>query len=189
MTRRLTVLKIVLIPLLWSGLSISFLSGCGDDEIAVEKGPAAIDKKSAIIKAAQSRSPVKKKVAEVERFAYSSVGKRDPFRSYLADLRETQKTSARPVQATERFELAQYRLTGIIHGTSQPKAMVEDPEGVGHTLRVGSRVGRNGGRVTRISAKGIVVIEEFVDPIGKRMRVPTTLRLPEDPNEIHLEAN
>lgn len=182
MTRRLTVLTVLL------GLSIPVLPGCGDDELAAEKDPAAIDEKSAILKAAQSRSPVKKKVAEVELFAYSPVGKRDPFRSYLADLKETEKTSTRPVHATERFELDQYRLTGIIHGTSQPKAMVEDPEGVGHTLRVGSRIGRNGGRVTRISAKGIIVMEEFVDPIGKRMRVTTTLKLPEDPNTIHLEA-
>jgi Tfp pilus assembly protein PilP len=58
--------------------------------------------------------------------------------------------------------------------------MVEDPEGVGHTLRVGSRLGRNGGRVTRISATGIVVVEEFVDPLGKRVRVPITMKLPED---------
>lgn len=181
MTRLLTIVTTLI------GLSILVLPGCGDDEpVAEESQP--IDK-SAILKGAQVQAPAKKKVLEAERFTYSPVGKRDPFRSYLAELKETQRTSMRPVQATEKYELDQYRLTGIIHGTSQPKAMVEDPEGVGHTLRVGSRLGRNGGRVTRISAKGIVVVEEFVNPIGRRVRVPITLKLPVDPNAIPYEAN
>ena len=39
--------------------------------------------------------------------------------------------------------------------------MVEDPDGEGHVLKMGSKLGKNGGRVTRISSKGIRVIEEF----------------------------
>ena len=37
--------------------------------------------------------------------------------------------------------------------------MVEDPDGEGHVLKMGSKLGKNGGRVTRIFSKGIRVIE------------------------------
>ncbi len=111
-------------------------------------------------------------------WSYSPVGKRDPFRSYLADLAESAqgKTPAREFQPTEEYDLGQYRLTALVTGTSQPKAMVEDPKGTGHTLRIGSRLGKNGGRITRISGQGMIVVEEYRDPAtGKRIRVPITV--------------
>lgn len=111
-------------------------------------------------------------------WSYSPVGKRDPFRSYLDDLAEATEgqSPARETQPTEEFDLGQYRLTALVTGTSQPKAMVEDPKGVGHTLRIGSHLGKNGGRVTRISGQGIIVVEEYKDPAtGKRIRVPITV--------------
>lgn len=118
-------------------------------------------------------------------FSYSPVGKRDPFRSYLADLSEAQaQTISRPIQATERFELDQYRLTGLITGTSQPKALVEDPEGVGHTVRIGSYIGKNGGVVRRITTKGFVVTEEFRAPTGELVKVPITVKLPRAEIEV-----
>ena len=114
-------------------------------------------------------------------YTYSPVGKRDPFRSYLADLKEATETerSGRLLEATEKFELAQYRLTGLLTGTSQPKAMVEDPNGRGHVVHIGSRMGRNEGRVMRITSTGLVVVEDFRDATGKRMQVPININLPQ----------
>ncbi|MEL6544691.1 MAG: pilus assembly protein PilP, partial [Myxococcota bacterium] len=118
-------------------------------------------------------------------FSYSPVGKRDPFRSYLAELGDVrQQTVKRPVQATERFELDQYRLTGLITGTSQPKALVEDPDKVGHTVRIGSYIGKNGGVITRITSDGFVVTEEFRAPTGELVKVPITVKLPKPEIEI-----
>jgi len=129
--------------------------------------------KTRIVKAAD-----KKDIAP--EFVYSSVGLRDPFRSYLADLKENEQERSKLVkhQETEAFELDQYRLTGLIFGTSQPKAMVEDPKGVGHTLKVGSRLGRNGGRIIRISSKGITVREQFRDSLGNLSNHVINIRLP-----------
>lgn len=123
------------------------------------------------------------KAAPKLQYSYSSVGKRDPFRSYLADLDESdEREKERRLEETERYELDQFRLVGIIAGTAQPKALVEDPTGTGHTLRIGSRIGRNGGRVTRIfdtdEGSGIIVTEEFRDPTGARVRTPYRIILP-----------
>ena len=119
------------------------------------------------------------------KYSYSPVGKRDPFRSYIADLRESARNEeARNPETTEKYELDQYRLTGLVTGTSQPQAMVEDPDGMGYVLRVGARLGKNGGRITRIATDQIVVTEEFRAPTGERIRVPISMRLPRSDTEL-----
>ncbi len=113
-------------------------------------------------------------------FVYSPVGKRDPFRSYLIELeRQTAlASSGRQKEPTEMFEVDQYHLTAIISGTSQPKAMVEDPTGRGHVVHLGSRLGKNSGRISRITGSELVITEEVQDATGKVMRIPITKRLP-----------
>jgi len=112
-------------------------------------------------------------------YVYSPVGKRDPFRSYLDEIREgAEAASQHKLEDTEKYELDQYRLTGLVTGTSQPRAMVEDPDGRGHVLQIGSRLGRNAGRVTRITADGIIVTEETRSPTGERIHLPITILLP-----------
>lgn len=152
------------------------LSACGDEAAEGAPTPAAPENPAGAT--VQSKKP--KRQTPPAPFTYSPIGKRDPFRSYLADIKASEAESGRPMQETELYELDQYRLTALVTGTSQPKAMVEDPEGVGHVVQVGSRIGKNGGRVTRISAKGVLIVEEFVNPVGKRVRVPITLTLPQD---------
>lgn len=122
-------------------------------------------------------------------FVYASVGKRDPFRSYLLDIKESssQDLEQRRREATEQFELHQYRLTGLITGTARPKAMVEDPQGRGHVLHVGSRLGRNNGRISQIIPTGITVHEEVRDATGKKTRVPVQIPMPK--SDIELLAN
>lgn len=148
---------------------------CGDDApvepVAVTKGADKAAAKAAEAPAAPVGVP----------FNYSPVGKRDPFHSYLADMAEQglSKPQSRKLEETEQYEMDQYRLTGVITGISQPKAMVEDPTGRGHVLRIGARLGKNGGRVVRVSTTGIVILEETRDPTGKRVRLPVTLKLPQ----------
>ncbi len=156
------------------------LAACGEDtppaQDSASPRPAAVPIKKASAPAADA--PAAGDAAEAPA-GYSPVGKRDPFRSYLLDLRQAVvQTEERRRQATESFELDQYRLTGLVTGTSQPMAMVEDPEGIGHALHIGSRIGRNAGRVTRITDTGIIIVEEYEDTSGRRVRVPITINLP-----------
>lgn len=127
--------------------------------------------------------------AASHKFVYNPVGKRDPFRSYLSVMKEEgEPKQERKLEQTEKFELDQYKLVALISGTSQPRAMVEDPNRDGHIIRIGSRLGKNGGRITRISNSSIVVVEEFRAPTGERIRVPITVKLPVE-KELAIEAH
>lgn len=113
-------------------------------------------------------------------FAYRAAGRRDPFRSYLLDASARQRAehAQRHMEETESYELNQYRLTAVLTGTSQPKAMVEDPTGRAYVVRIGARLGRSGGRITRIDSRGLQVMEESLNPQGTRAQAATTLTLP-----------
>lgn len=120
-------------------------------------------------------------------FSYSPIGKRDPFKSYISVLvKDPDGAKNTEISPTEEYELDQYQLTGLLSGTSQPRALVSDPKGAGHVIKIGTRLGRNGGRVTRISNNTVEVIEEFRAPTGERIRVPITIELPRE--EITLKA-
>lgn len=120
--------------------------------------------------------------------SYSPVGKRDPFQSYLSEIRNTNMDKQdRAREATEEYELDQYRLSGVVTGTSQPRALVEDPSGKGHLVRIGTRLGKNSGVVTRITSSGVVVTEEFRAPTGEKVRVPITIQLPQPEMEMGTE--
>ena len=111
--------------------------------------------------------------------SYSTMGMRDPFESYLDTYLSLRRGGfAGPASPTERFELSEYVLTGIISGTTKPRAIVKDPSGEGHIIKLGSRLGLSRGRVTRISNKEVVVREEHRTPTGDRATLTRRLKLP-----------
>ena len=64
-----------------------------------------------------------------------------------------------------------------------PRAMVEDPEGVGHIVELGTLIGKNWGKVTQIKPTELIITEEYRDPIENELIInEVTMRLP-DPNE------
>ena len=150
---------------------------CGDKNTATDGAPGSAPPAAATQAGAAAEGAAAP--AEVV-FTYSPVGKRDPFRSYLVEIAElsAQQLPNRKIEDTEHFEMGQYRLTGLVTGTSRPKAMVEDPQGHGHVLHVGSRLGRNGGRVSTIANAGVTVTEETLDPTGKKVRLSIFMKLP-----------
>ena len=152
-------------------------SGCGeseDDWKPIRRAPRKSAEKSAQA-VADDAAAKEKKVA----FSYSPIGKRDPFKSYIATmLQDPNREKKRPKSPTEEYEIGQYQLTGLLSGTSQPRAVLQDPSGKGHIVKIGTRLGRNGGRITRISSTEIMVVEEFRAPTGERKRVPIKIELP-----------
>jgi Tfp pilus assembly protein PilP len=61
-----------------------------------------------------------------------------------------------------------------------PLALVEDPEGIGHVMEMGSYVGRNWGRVTQISDNEVVVTEEYRTINGELVVNPIKMQLVTD---------
>lgn len=114
-------------------------------------------------------------IAAQEGYVYNPIGKRDPFRSFLSFGTRTEETTPRtPLQ---KYEIDQYRLVGIIWGVERPRALVEDPEGIGHVMEIGTYIGRNWGKVTQITAGEVVVTEEYQTLDGELVVNPIKMTL------------
>lgn len=114
-------------------------------------------------------------------WAYSSVGKRDPFRSFLAELElQGGALATRCATPLGRFELEQLKLRAVIVGLEDPVAMVEAPNGTGYTVRRGACMGKNGGVVAAVRSGEVVVTEWAIRADGTKEKTQTVLRLPKE---------
>jgi type IV pilus assembly protein PilP len=156
-------------------------AACGEKKAAAPKpGPSAVAKAAA----APAAPAAPASDADV---AYSSVGKRDPFKSFLGDLRaSTGAVATRCSTPLGRFELDQLRLVAVITGLADPLAMVEAPTGVGYAVRKGACIGKNGGVVATIRTGEVVVTEWAMRADGTREKSETALRLPKE-QSLNLE--
>lgn len=111
-------------------------------------------------------------------YVYRPQGKRDPFRPFALQ-RET-PVNAEPLTPLQRYEIGQLKLVGIVYNVTPPRAMVEDDEGLGFILTPGTPVGPNGGVVTAIEPRQVVVVEWLTDVIGEKHRKEYVLELPSD---------
>lgn len=119
--------------------------------------------------------------AQTSEWVYSSVGKRDPFRSFIDELEASRGGGVAPCKTPlGRFELEQLRLVAVVTGLADPVAMVEAPNGVGYALRRGACLGKNGGVVAAIRSGEVVVAEWAVKADGSRDRTRTILKLPKE---------
>ena len=105
------------------------------------------------------KDPLDLAIEAQEGYVYNPIGKRDPFRSFLASgPKDDDETPRTPLQ---RYDLDQYQLVGVIWGIDRPRALVEDPEHTGHVVEIGTYIGKNWGKVSQITASGVVVTEEY----------------------------
>lgn len=109
-------------------------------------------------------------------YSYNPIGKRDPFKSFIT--KETVATDSKIETPLQRYEIDQYSLVGIIWGGENPVAMVEDPDGMGYFLKKDSLIGRNWGKVAKITQTEIIVAEEYRDFEGKLIVNEISLKLP-----------
>jgi type IV pilus assembly protein PilP len=101
---------------------------------------------------------------------------RDPFRPM------TLKTSAlsrsrENLSPLERLDIGQLRIVGIVWDVKEPRAIVEDSAGLGYTVKVGTPIGSNDGRVKVIRRDQIVVEEVYEDAYGARKKRDVPMRL------------
>jgi type IV pilus assembly protein PilP len=155
------------------------LAACGSDPKAARPGAAPAANPPAAT-AAQPAAEQPNKPAEPE-WSYSSVGKRDPFRSFLSEIEQGRGSLAtRCATPLGRFELEQLKLVAVVTGLEDPVAMVEAPTGVGYSVRRGACIGKNGGVVGAVRSGEVVVSEWAMRADGTRDRTQTVLRLPKE---------
>ncbi len=158
--------------LCWMAILLGGLAaGCGGDTPQGEDGggTALVPGGDAAARDAQAEED-----ASEPEYVYNPIGKRDPFRTFIATADEEEIRSPTPLQ---RYELEQYELTGIVWGVDRPRALVEDPEGMGHVIELGTYVGKKWGKVTQITSSQLVVTEEYLTPDGALVVNPIEIKL------------
>ncbi|MGC1402058.1 MAG: pilus assembly protein PilP [Thermodesulfobacteriota bacterium] len=94
---------------------------------------------------------------------YNPTGKPDPFQPSRISIEA--KGGGLPL---EQFEVSDFELVGIVSGPGIKKAMVQDPTGKGFLVLEGIRIGKNGGKVTRIADKELIVEEPYRNFLGRK---------------------
>ena len=117
-------------------------------------------------------------------YAYSPIGKRDPFRSLFEQLQLEE--AQQQLTDLQRYELDQLKLVAIVSRIATPYAMVEDPKGKGHSLTRGTLIGKNWGRVSSITSECVTVKEEYRDYTGRKVTNTTDKCLPK-PEDIKVD--
>jgi len=151
------------------------LVACDPDTTADRADPAPPPTPTPAEEAAAPDDQPEMKEDEASDFAYNPIGKRDPFRSFFHSGPDRTISSPTPLQ---RFEVDEYRLVGIVWGISNPRAMVEDPENVGHVIEVGTYIGKNWGKVTQINSGSVIITEEYQTIDGELVTNEIVLELP-----------
>lgn len=161
--------------------SVVLVAACGgDDAIVVQSagGGAPVAGATADAVAAAPTPTATPEETEAEEYNYNPIGKRDPFRSFLAD--ELAPDTRKVVTPLQRYDLDQLKIIGIIWGISSPRAMVTSPDGKGYVVQKGTLIGKNWGKVSRITQDEVIISEEYRDFEGKLIVTEVPLKLPKD---------
>jgi type IV pilus assembly protein PilP len=146
--------------------------GAGDTE-----GPKAMKAKAPGSAGGSTKTRLDRAIESQADYVYNPIGKRDPFRAFLS-LGGRGVEDETPRTPLQRYEIDEYRLVGIIWGIDRPRALVEDPDSVGHVMEIGTYIGKNWGKVTQITASEVVVTEEYQTIDGELVVNPIRLALP-----------
>ena len=119
-------------------------------------------------------------------YVYSPVGKRDPFQNVFAvkEVTPVKVPGGKPTPL-QRWPIDKLKLVLTVTGTASPLAMVEDPDGRGWTVHIGSFVGQNWGKVSSIQRDQIVVTETITDhATGRVYPQSVPIKVPEDASDL-----
>lgn len=120
--------------------------------------------------------PVAKKQEEdYQRPEYPNNTRRNPFQPDLEVIKPPEvgdPGQEERLDPLERFALSELELVAIISEVAVPKAMFIDPEGFGHVLKEGDRIGQNSGVLSDIRDNEVEVTETTGEDGGQtRLRM------------------
>jgi len=113
---------------------------------------------------------------------------RDPFSSYLAlvasrgqqALEERRAhLASRKREVLEVFDLATLNLVATMRMGKDRVAMIEDGAGKGYIVRRGNHMGKNNGRIEKITDDSLDLVEQVANPAGDIVDRQVTLTLKE----------
>jgi type IV pilus assembly protein PilP len=129
-------------------------------------------------KAAEAAKPAEAQAAKPPSAVfYDPAGKRDPFVRFLKVEEKTIRGEMAGVPPLQRYDLGELKFVGVIWGPKGAYALVEDAEGKGYTVKAGTKIGRGGGIVTRVTEGEIFIKEDFSDYTGAKVVRETSMKL------------
>ena len=113
-------------------------------------------------------------------YTYDPTNKADPFKSFIVVKEELEeKEEKKPKTYLETLDISQLTVAAIVLSSKGNWALVRDSKGDGHTIKVGTPIGRRGGRVIKILDKEVVVRESYKDIRGRKTLRDISMRLAE----------
>ena len=118
---------------------------------------------------------------------YVSKGKIDPFLSPIKKIivkRRKQKQNRKKLTPLEKLDLSQLKLVAIVRMQTKKKtfAMVQESDGKGYMVKIGTYIGTNNGRIVAIKDNGIDIKEEIENFDGTTKYKITKMKLQKKDN-------
>ncbi len=166
---------------IWLVLPVLFLGGCSRDMSDLEAYVAEVKARP---KGAIEPLP---EIQTVETFVFDPEGLRDPF----APAKQTppprvavagsgvKPDPSRPREPLESYELDSLRMVGSLKKDGALWALVQTPEGTIYRVRPGNHMGKNYGRIIRVTEEGIDLVEIIPDGPGTWRERQATVALSE----------
>ncbi|KAF0219012.1 MAG: hypothetical protein FD174_2401 [Geobacteraceae bacterium] len=107
--------------------------------------------------------------------------KKDPFKPLVAEKQPSAKpeavsktSEALPLQS---YDVNSFKVSGIIVGMKENRALIVDPAGKGYVVKSGMQIGNNDGRISKISASAVEIVEQYRDEKGQSQKRTVKLTL------------
>jgi len=164
---------------------LTCLAGCGNDDFS------DLNQYIAKIKATpKGKIKPLPKVKDIESFIFNPNGLRDPFKPIVQPEQQNaapeispgggiKPDSARRKEEMETFALETMKMVGTVNMKSTLWGLVKTDDGTIHRVKVGNYMGKNYGKIIRISLDKIELMEIVPDKPGRWREQQTSLALTE----------
>ncbi|MBT1076591.1 pilus assembly protein PilP [Geobacter grbiciae] len=111
-------------------------------------------------------------------------GRKDPFKPFIQPKAEKPAAASGSIPAAgalpiQGYPVEQFKVSGIIAGFKENKALIVDPAGKGYVVKAGMKMGNNNGVIMRITPSYLEVAERIRNDVtGKISRRTVKLALP-----------
>jgi len=174
------------------------VSGKISQPVIQEKVQKETNKKTAVVKSESQpeaglesnnidQKSDEQKLAEQKKDRYDSQGKIDPFKPLFQEKPDVKAVvdnrPKRILTPLEKIDISQIRLVAVIMMKNKQIAMVEEANGKGYEVGIGTYMGKNQGRVTEIKNSSIIIKEIVKDFKGKLKERVQEIKLHKIDNE------
>lgn len=119
-----------------------------------------------------------------EEFRYVAADRPSPFAPIAPGTEESRRAGAQPApdlarepEFLEHYSLDALRMVGSLRQASGIYGLMQTPDGLIHRLATGDYLGRNHGRVIRISEEEVQLVELIADGNGGYLQRPAAISL------------